>query len=745
MDLDASNSPPVEGILRLDAPDRARGAPAYSTDIQMPGMLHAKVVRSHVPRGRVISVGIEAAAQVPGVVAFVTGKDVNGSQPGFPTLRPIPGQKGTPPGSDWPTGFRVFPEIVDFAGEGIVAVAAETLEAAQEAADLIDVEIEELPPVLTMEQALAPNAPQLDTHGNLLQPPWTYEKGDIDRAFAEADFVFEDTYRTPRQAHAIIEPLCAVAAVEKGLLTVWTVMNSPYEILQEMAALLGMKENQIRVVCTAGPSYGARDNVINSMEPVCALLAMKTGRPVRIALTSEEMFQVSRTRHESRFHIKTGVASDGRILAMSGDVVINGGAYSLLAGRVIESIASKFLGLYKVPNLHFEGRAVRTNTLPAGSYRSVASVQNSFALETQLNKIAKALSIDPIELRQKNHIKSGDKLLWGTVVDASPLERCISLGAEKFGWAPNKPPTRRGEKAIGQGMAISMHHTGVGNVTREGSAIRVQLTEDGRIKVTTSIPDNGQGALTTLTVMASKALNLPVEAIEMRMGDTFEAPLDYMGAGVNRVTYITGTALRQACKELKTMLEAMAGEVPLPASALNTLDGLQRLAQWCSTSRGRPLPQIESEFHPPDMDPAPTYAAHFAEVEVDTKTGEVKVLKYVAAQDMGEVILPDICEIQVEGGVYHGAGLALREELYVEDGMVTNGNFMEYSVGGIGESFPVDVVLVETDGAPPRGVGTSVAPPVAPAIASAVADATGQFIREVPVTPSRVLKSLGKL
>ena len=208
------------------------------------------------------------------MIAFVTGKDVNGGQPGFPTLRPIPGQKGTPPGSDWPTGFRVFPEIVDFVGEGIAAIAAETPEAAQEAAELVEVDIKELPPVLTMEEALNPDAPQLSPHGNLIQPPWTYEYGDVEAGFAQADLVFEGTYRTPRQAHAIIEPMCAVAAVEKGLLTVWTVVNSPHEIRQELAILLGMEEGQIRVVCAAGPTYGSRDNVIPTLEPVCALFLL---------------------------------------------------------------------------------------------------------------------------------------------------------------------------------------------------------------------------------------------------------------------------------------------------------------------------------------------------------------------------------------------------------------------------------------------------------------------------------------
>ena len=732
----------AEPVRRLDAPEKVRGTAVYSTDFKLPGMLHAKVYRSDVARGRVVSVDTSAAARVPGAVAFVTGKDVKGGEPGFPRLRPVPGF-GDPGGHDWPTGFTLFPETVNFIGEGVAAVAAETPEAAQEAVDLIEAEIEELPPVFTMEEAVGPDAPQLFPHGNLLQPPWVYHKGDLEKAFAQAELVLEGIYTTPRQAHAIIEPMCAVAAVQDGLITVWTVMNSPHEIQQELAIILGLEEERVRVVCLQGPSYGARDNLTNSLEGAACLLAMKTGRPVRIALTSEEMFQVGRTRHESRFHLKTGTTRDGRLLAMYGDALINGGPYSLLSGRVLESIASKFLGIYKVPNLYFRGRAVRTNTVPGGSYRSVASVQNFFAIETHLNEIAAKLDIDPIELRRRNHIRTGDKLLFGTPMDASALETCISQGAERFGWGADKPRPSGADRVVGNGMAISMHHTGVGNVAREGSAVRVELTEEGRIRAVTSIPDNGQGSLTALTVMASRAWDLPMEAIEMRMGDTLDTPFDFMGAGVNRVTYITGTALREASRELKAALDALAGEAQIPAPV--SREDLKRLADWHSQTRGGPLPSAEHLFRPSDLDPAPTCSAHFARVEVDTETGEVLVLKYVAAQEVGEAILPDVCEVQVEGGVYHGAGLALREELIVEDGMVANGNFMEYSVGGIGEWFPVDVVLVSMEGSPPKGVGTSVAPPVAPAIVAAIADATGCFLHEVPATPARLLKALGKL
>ena len=764
----ANKSKPAQTIRRLDSPERVRGAPVYATDIQMPGMLHARVFRSQVPRGRVLSVNADAALQVPGVVAVVTGKDVKGGQLAFPRMRPIPG-KGVPPGSDWPSGFQLFPEYVNFVGEGIAAVAAVTPEAAQKAVNLIEAEIEELPAVLKMEDALKPDAPQLYPHGNLMQPPWVYERGDVQKGFDQSDVVMEGTYRTPRQSHAIVEPFCAVAAVQDGLLTVWTVMNSPYEFLQELAVLLGLEEDKLRVVCTAGPTYGGRDNVVPTLEPVAALLSMKTGRPIRLAFTSEEVFQVSRTRHESLVKVKMGLRKDGRVVAMSADATVNGGAYAMLGGRVVESMASKFLGLYSVPNLRYEGKPVRTNTIPAGSYRSVASVQIFFAVETLMNEAARALKIDPVRLRQINHIKSNESLLWGTVVDATPLEQCIAQGAKKFGWGKPKPAPSGEGKAIGRGMAISMHHTGLGNIAREGSGVRAELTDEGRIRIVTSIPDNGQGAQTVLAVIASRALRLPMEAVEMRMGDTLNAPIDYVGAGVNRVTYITGEATKQACNLLRPMLDALAGEAGLPSRAdfvsrrrlrrpkaeataggglssggVQTVDDLQRLAKW-RLSQKEPMPSAEFSYKPLEADPWPTFVAHFAEVEVDTETGYVRVLWYVAAQDVGEAIIPDICDVQTEGGVYHGVGLALREELYVEDGMVTNGNFMEYSAGGIAEFFPVESVLIETEGLPPKGIGTSVAPPVAPAIVAAIADATGFFVHEVPATPERVLRAMGKL
>jgi len=742
--MNSSKSTKNESVLRIDAPEKVHGAPVYSTDFELPGMLHAKVLRSYISRGKILSIDTKAAYKVPGVISIVTSEDVSGGELGFPELRPIPG-KGIPPGSDWPSGFRLFPSIVNFIGEGIAAVAAETAEAAQEAVDLIEVEIEEMPPVLTMDEALSPDAQLIFPHGNLVQPEWTYTKGNVEKALTDAFFTFEGIYKTPRQAHAIIEPLCAVAApTGQGRITIWTVVNSPHEIQQELAILLGMNEDKIRVICTQGPSYGARDNVTNSLEAAAGLLALKTGRPIRIALTSEETFQVGRTRHESRFHIKTGVDNDGRIIAMWGKVMVNSGAYSLISGRIIESIGSKFLSLYDIPNIHFEGQAVRTNTVPAGSYRCVASVQNYFAVETQLNEIATKLNIDPVKLRQINHIKTGAKLFWGTPVDSSPLERCISQGADKFGWNEKPLAIRKGNKAIGRGMAISTHHTGIGNVSREGSAVRVQLTSDGHVEVITAIPDNGQGSLTALTIMAANALDLPLKSIRIRMGDTLDAPFDYMGAGVNRVTYITGTALRGASAQLKKILEVISKEAQIPYS-FKTANNLALLADWHNAIKGGSLPSAEYMFRPKELDPLPTFAAHFAEVEVSLDTGEVKVLNYVAAQDLGEIINPDICTLQVEGGVYHAIGMALFEELHVEEGMVTNGNFMEYSVGGVGEWVPTDVILVGTENLPPKGVGTSVAAPVAPAIVAAIANATGYFLHEVPATPTRVLEALGKL
>lgn len=714
-------SPRGQRITRLDAREKLSGAPIYPSDIRISGMLHCRAVRSPYRRARVLSIDASEAEKVPGFAAIVTGEEARGER-----LPPLGIAKMY-------SRIQMFPEVVNFIGEIVAIVAAETEEAATQVADLVDVEYEELPPVLTTEEALAEGAPQLFPEGNLAAPPFLFERGDPEAAMIRAHRVYEATYRTQRQSHAPIEPATCVAAPENDGVVIWTVVDSAFSTRHQVAALLGMPDDKVHIISKHGASYGQKNVVIPSLEPACALVALKTGRPARMALTSPEMFANSSTRPACDITLRTGVDKDGRVLARTVRVIVDDGAYGI-GGVMVSSMAKKAVDLYPCDNIRYEGIAVNTNTIPGCAYRGVTTPQIHFALEMQMNEIAADLGIDPVELRLRDMLKTSYKLFGGTPVDAEPLRECIQQAAERFGWSA-RTRRRDGSLAIGSAMAVSMHHTGQGATPKEGSDVLIKLMEDGTVEVVTAVPEKGQGSETALAQIAAAAASVSMDAIRMRMGDTAISPRDELGAESNRATYAAGAATRDAGRHFHEKLAEWAGkELPETLSR-------EDLAKLSSASNSK-LPEAVGTFYPPDVDALPVFSAHFAEVQVDIDTGDVTVRRYVVAHDIGEAINPDLCESQVEGGVYHQVGYALREDLVVDDGVVMNGNFMEYSLGGFGEVIPLEVLLVETPDTPPKGVGTSVAAAVAPCIVSAIADATGRFIYQLPASPESVCAAL---
>lgn len=721
MTTEPTASPRGQRITRVDLDRKTHGEPIYASDIRLPKMLHARVVRSPYQHARVKNVDLSFAAETPGYVDGIKRGDFAGQAVQSVNYR------------GFPANLEVFPETVRYVNEAVAAVVAETEDAAIQAADMVNVDYEDLPQVLTPQEAQAPDAYKLYEQGNLASEPVVFEKGNAAEALEKADHVFEGIYHTPRQSHATIEPVACVAVPEDGRIVIHTVTDSPFHMLHKTSLLTGILEEELAIVSVAGATYGNKNMIIPSLEPVCALLARKTGRPVRLAFSSPEMFGTLPTRHAVEVRLRTGVSADGRLVARIGDVTVDAGAYGM-GGRIIFSMGAKFVDLYPVEDYYYEARALHTNTPPGGAYRGVATPQIHFAMETQMNEMAKALGIDPVQLRRTNMVRPGHMMIGGSSIRAEPLEACVDRGAEAFRWGAPKPAAEP-EHAIGHGMAVGMHHTGLGKLRAEGSIARARLLEDGTVEVGTAIVEKGQGAETALAQIAADALGVSVGSIRMVMGDTRVVPVDEIGAEVNRATYIGGLAAREAALKLRSLLAETLG------ARFETSNGnlVEAVTLWREATGGAQLPEVDGTYVPEEADPRPVFSSHFAEVDVDLATGETKLLRYVAAQDVGEAINPDICESQIEGGVYHQAGFALREELLVSDGLVQNGNYMEYSAGGFGEAVPIEVVLVETPGEHPKGVGTSAAPAVAPAIAAAIGDAIGVFPRRIPATGERVL------
>ncbi|MPZ23463.1 MAG: molybdopterin-dependent oxidoreductase [Dehalococcoidia bacterium] len=713
--------PASRRLARLDAQAKVDGTAVFAGDIALPGMLHCRVARSTVSHGRVISIDTSAALAIPGVIAVLTRED-------------LPEGAGSYQGRLLPAGQTIFPEVVGFAGEAIAAVVAESADAAEQGADEIIADYEEYDAVFDVSAVLGGHPWDTLDPASLIAPPVTLTRGDSEAALARSEIVFEATYSTSRQSTAPIDPVTCVATPETdGTVTIYTTLDSPFHTRDRTAALLGVAPESIHVSSTCGATYGIKNGIIASLEPLCTLAALKLGRPMRLSFQPSEVFSSTSSRHPTEMTLRTGVTRDGRITGRRARVVAAGGAYGLGA-RVIQSMGTKWFDLYPCPDQQYEGVVVRTNEMPCMAVRAVATTQIHFAVESQMTEIAHSLGLDPIVLRRKNLLQSGYRLVGGTEVDVEPLHRCLDEGARVLGWGQAAGNDIAGR--VGRGMAIAMHHTGTAGVNPdEGSSARVRLCADGKIEVASAMPDKGQGTLTSYAQLVAEKLGVEVDDVRVVLADTRTSPQG-QGAEASRATYIGGEAVVMACDAFRTLVEEELDEFPAPTDIL---------ARWRELELGTELPWADATFEPEDKDPRPVFSAHFVEVLVDSDTGITTLRRYVATQDVGRAVNPEICETQVEGGVTMAAGFALREGLRIEDGLVVNGNLMEYSVAGVGEAIPLETVLVETPGVLPKGVGTPCMPAVAPAIAAAILDATGAAVRRMPMTPERVLAAMDEL
>ncbi len=751
-------------LPRGDAAEKAAGAAQYLDDIQLPGMLHTAFALSPLAHARIAAVDIEAARAHPGVHAVLTGQDL-----------PVLGGGAI---KDMPFLAR---GKVRYMGEPVAAVAAETPAAAEAAARLIDIAFEELPAVLTIEDALAPGAPlvhedigayehshPVEYGGNVLSRQEIVE-GDVDAAWAGCDVIVESAFATGAQYHHALEPTGAVAAFDPGgKVTVWSTTQSVFRVQAEVAQLLGMPMSKVRAVSPRiGGTFGGKGGA--HLQPVAVELARRTGRPVKAVLARSSDFMLMLRRHPAKVSIKTGAKADGTLIAREVDVTLEGGAYCNESPAVLGFALLMARGPYRIPNVRATGRAVYTNKLRAGGFRGFGNPQSTFAGESQIDELAAALDLDPFGIRLKNALRAGDRWLGGQTVEACGLIECITELRAATAGRPRKPAATG--KKRGLGIACVAHVCGL-----LSTAANVRLLEDGSVTLSTGAVDCGQGSDIALAQICAGSLGLDISMVNAVNPDTDASPYNWSTSG-SRTTYMVGRAVAAASEEVRErifqhaaeMLECAAEDLELRAGGRVGIAGVpDREVGFAEVSRrahwgvGGPIMGQKALMYDGErFDPKRAvvkgfpfanigtyvFGAQAVEVEVDESTGQIAVVEGWSAHDVGRAINPLGVEGQIQGGFVQGIGYALTEEMVWEDGALANSSMMDYKVPSAMDAPPaINPIIVEhPEPSGPFGakaIGEPGLIGVAPALANAAARATGVRLREIPLTPERVLRAL---
>lgn len=758
---------------RVDGAAKVSGVAQYTADLELPGLLHAKALRSPHPHARLLRVDVSRAAALPGVVAVVTRDDLEGLNPHYGAVV-----------EDQPV---LAMDRVRCVGDLVAAVAAEELEIAEEAVELIEAEYEPLPAVFDVVEAAKPGAPviheerfetkaavfreqlNLNAGGNVCSV-FRAADGDVDAGFGESDEVFEGAYRMPPVQHGHIEPHVATAVWESpNRLVVHTPCQNAVGLQEQLARIFKLPESGVRVVVPfVGGGYGGKTHA--RLEPVAALLARKAGRPVRWLLTREEVFLTGR-RYGGFVRIKTGFKRDGRLVAREVEAFYDLGAYALSGPANAKTGSYVASGPYRVPNRKLTTYAVYTNLPPAGPYRGVGVPHVAWAYESEMDRIARHLGMDPLELRLRNLVQEGDVFVTGEPLVSVGISDCLRQAASAVGWrgteeleaAPGAGPLRRG-----RGLAVIMKST----TTPTASAASVRLNGDGSVMLMTSSTEMGQGVRTCLAQIVAERLGLPVERVTVSAPDTDVTPYD-KSTSSSRTTFHMGNAALRAAEEVREqLLEAGARALEVDKADLDLDAGGVRVKGV--PDRGLTVPQllkvkygdsVGSVFGSCNfqvrggLDPRTGkgkaaafwfFAACGAEVEVDVDTGKVRVVNVATSVDVGKAINPVQCGLQNQGSMLEALGAAFFEEMVFEQGQPVNGSLLEYMLPSM-EDHPdrFRSLLVETphpDGPfGAKGVGEAVIPAVAPAIGNAVANALGGVrLNELPLRPERIVAALAE-
>ncbi len=732
-------------LPRPDAQAKVTGAARYAADLAFEGMLHAKVLRSRYPHARLLSVNTRQAAAVPGVVAVLTARDVPGvNRHGLE--RP-----------DWPV---LCDDRVRYIGDAIAVVVAETEAVAAQALELIEVSYEPLEVVDSPERALEPDVPLLHEGGNVAKHIHL-ERGDLAQGFAQAEVIVEHTYRTARAEHAFLEPECSVAVPgADGRITVYVGSQIPFEDRRQVAEALGLPESRVRVVHTeTGGTFGGKEDIAGQIH--AALAAWVTRRPVKLVYTRPESIIAHPKRHPTVIRLKTGATREGKLVALEAHILGDTGAYASLGSYVMTRTATHATGPYEIPHVWIDCRAVYTNNIPSGAFRGFGVPQSAFAVETQMDLLAERLGLSPWEIRRRNAFRAGS--ITGTGQELREgvglLETLDRAEAAWTGLGGAWSGGGSGGKRRAWGVACAFKNVGLGGGAPDTAGASVEVTPEGRVLVKAGAAEVGQGLVGVLCQIAAEELGVDVGRVDALVGDT-DLTLDGGATTASRQSYITGNAARLAARSLRQTLAAVAAEaLGLPVERLSF--ARERIGQgerWLSWEEAVALAQgagralrTEQIYKPPETRPlgqggdmhfAFGYAAQAVEVEVDTATGEVKVLRVIAAHDVGQAINPLGVLGQIEGGVVMGMGLGLTEEVTMRDGLPLVTNLAQYRIPTVAEMPEILPIVVE-DPAPEgpygaKGIGEIPSIPTPAAIANAIYRACGARVWEIPATPERV-------
>jgi CO/xanthine dehydrogenase Mo-binding subunit len=763
---------------RVDGVEKVTGNAIFAYDMELPRMLHGKILRSRLAHAEILSVNIGRALKVRGVHAIITGDTVPDGLRGRGLL-------------DTPILAR---GKVRYVGEPIAAVAAESIDAAEEAVDLIEVEYRELPALFDPEESLKAN-PKVIIHPDIAKykrlkaqmyktvsdpsrPNITnyfkIRRGDVERAFREADLVVENRFASHMVQHGHIEPIVVLARFENdGSYTLWTSGQNTFRTRRELSDALRVPETKIRVVALRHVGGGFGNKGAGHIEPIVACLARETKRPVKIALTREEVFIATSVRHPSVVYVKDALSRDGRILGREMKVIYNGGAYSLAGNVVNKNCAHAITSVYSLPSLRADIYRVYTNQVQGGAFRGFGAPQAVFAVESQMDIDAKALHLDPVEFRKINLIGEGGESALGERLRNVTISDCINAVVKE--WKSRPAPRLEKNWKYGEGFAISKEQCDVSFP----SVAYAKLLEDGSIEVWTSATDPGEGIHTVLAQIAAEVMLTGVESIKLVLSDTALTPVG-TGASGSRQTSQMGMAVKLACEDLKKqMIQVASKKLGIKSNDL-VFERDERAAPRIVSRSGSieyadlfsPGPMggafipgegslIGHGFWLPktgDLDPETgqcstdraaayyTPVAQAARIAVNTETGAIKILEYLGAIDVGRAINPLNVLGQNEGAISMGANGALNEEMVLIDGRVLNPDLKDYKLQSIMEYFPIKSIILENYnpegpyGA--RGCGEAPISPVAPALANALDNAIGIRFKELPITPEKILLAL---
>lgn len=743
---------------RPDAVAKVTGRAKYTDDLQFEGMLHARVKRAMVPSAIVKRIDVSKAKALPGVAAVLTAEDIPGERNHGLVIY------------DWPIMVGVG-ERVRYVGDAIAIVAAETREIATQALDLIEVEFEPLPVVTDPVQAAQPDAPKIHPNGNLLKHI-KVRKGDVEQGFAEADVILEHTFYTPMHDHAFLEPECSIARpTPDGRMEVYVGSQIPYADRQQIARALGWPESRVHVIGQLmGGGFGGKEDIAGQIH--AALLAHATGRPVKLLFDRHESLIVHPKRHATQIRVKVGAKSDGRLTAVETELYGDTGAYASLGEKVMTRATTHSSGPYEIPNVKADCYAMYTNNPPAGAFRGFGVMQSAFAIESIMDMLAERLGIDPVELRRKNALRVGSVTNTGQVLRQSVgLLECIEkVEAEmrRLG-GPNpfapKPVSGAPHLVRAWGFAVGYKNTGLGGGAPDKAGAEVELRRDGTFQVRTSSAELGQGLPTVLQLIAAEELNQSPKRIDVLLMDTDLTP-DGGPTTASRQTFVTGNAVRYAARALKELLTSELSErYDVPPEQIRFVEGLaqinghtlslQQVAEEMLAS-GRPPVTSYTYWAPAtrplgeggDMHFAFSFAAQAAEVEVNTRTGEVKVLRMIIANDVGYAINPLGLRGQIEGGAIMGIGHTLTENFIVKDGHVVTDRLARYRTPSIVHTPEIISFVVEhpVEEGPygAKGVGEIVLIPTPAAITNAIYNAVGVRVDRLPVDQEMICKALNK-